>query len=410
MTTGVVLARTGSTYRVHTDRGEVTATLRGRLKHQDGDRVVAGDVVDLDVPTGGEGGGGRATIVGVRRRRSVLARRAAGERSPRRQPIAANVDQVLVVAAARDPEPNPRMLDRFLVIAEANRLPCVVILNKIELDRSALERLARRYGVAGYQVLATSVKQPEGLTALRDLLRGRESVLAGPSGVGKSSLLNALYPGLNLRIGEISEKWGTGKHTTRAALLVPLPGGGAGGEGAGYVVDTPGLREVGTWGIDPELLGVCFPEFRRFLDQCRFDNCRHLPSRGARCARRPEPGPSTPTGSSPTGTSTRRSAFLPGPARGVARGDLVHHARERVVEVDPLRVRETDHDEEDVAELHRDGALGLSRLFRLLTEAVVQLARELTHLFGEPGEVRERREISFLILADPAIDRLLRLA
>src|SRR3989454_782189 len=108
---------------------------------------------------GGGGGGGRATIGGVRRRRSVLARRAAGERSPRRQPIAANVDQVLVVAAARDPEPNPRMLDRFLVIAEANRLPCVVILNKIELDRSALERLARRYGVAGYQVLATSVKQ-----------------------------------------------------------------------------------------------------------------------------------------------------------------------------------------------------------------------------------------------------------
>ncbi len=294
MTTGVVLARTGSTYRVHTDRGEVTATLRGRLKHQDGDRVVAGDVVDLDVPTGGEGGGGRATIVGVRRRRSVLARRAAGERSPRRQPIAANVDQVLVVAAARDPEPNPRMLDRFLVIAEANRLPCVVILNKIELDRSALERLARRYGVAGYQVLATSVKQPEGLTALRDLLRGRESVLAGPSGVGKSSLLNALYPGLNLRIGEISEKWGTGKHTTRAALLVPLPGGGAGGAGgagAGYVVDTPGLREVGTWGIDPELLGVCFPEFRRFLDQCRFDNCRHLAEPG--CAVREAAGAGT---------------------------------------------------------------------------------------------------------------------
>src|SRR3989441_2414841 len=94
------------------------------------------------------------------------------------------------------------------------------------------------------------------------------------------SLLNALYPGRNVRIGEISEKGGTGKHTTRAALLVPLPGGGAGGEGAGYVVDTPGLREVGTWGIDPELLGVCFPEFRRFLDQCRFDNCRHLAEPG----------------------------------------------------------------------------------------------------------------------------------
>jgi ribosome biogenesis GTPase len=287
VTVGVVLSRTGSTYRVYTDRGEVTATLRGRLKHQDGDRVVAGDVVELDVPaeaggTGGTGGtGGRATISGVRRRRSVLARRAAGERRPRRQPIAANVDQVLVVAAARDPEPNPRLLDRFLVIAEANRLPCVVILNKIELDRSALERLARRYGAAGYQVVATSVKQPEGLMALRDLLRGRESVLAGESGVGKSSLLNALYPGLNLRIGEISEKWGAGRHTTRAALLIPLPAGRTGAPGeVGYVVDTPGLREVGTWGIDPEVLGTCFPEFRRFLDQCRFDNCRHLAEPG----------------------------------------------------------------------------------------------------------------------------------
>src|SRR5438309_9464458 len=104
------------------------------------------------------------------------------------------------------------MLDRFLVIAAANRIPAVLVLNKIDLDRSALDALRRRYGPAGYQVLGTSVKQPEGLAALRDLLRGRESVLAGQSGVGKSSLLNALDPGLNLRIGEISEKWGTGKH------------------------------------------------------------------------------------------------------------------------------------------------------------------------------------------------------
>ncbi len=264
MTTGVVLARTGSTYRVDTARGEVVAVLRGKLKHRDEGRVVAGDVVELE-----QRPGGAARIAAVRPRRSVLARRASGERSPRLQAIAANVDQVLAVAAARDPEPNPRLLDRFLVIAEANRLPSVVLLNKVELDRSALGGLVARYGPAGYQVLGTSVKQPEGLPALRDLLRGRASVLAGQSGVGKSSLLNALYPGLNLRIGAVSEKWGTGKHTTRAALLVPVASGG-------YVVDTPGMREVGTWGIDPELLGVCFPEFRRFLDQCRFDNCRHL--------------------------------------------------------------------------------------------------------------------------------------
>jgi ribosome biogenesis GTPase / thiamine phosphate phosphatase len=276
MTTGVVLARTGSTYRVHTDTGEVTAVLRGKLKHRDDDRVVAGDVVDLELQSGS-----RATISGVRRRKSVLARRAAGERSPRAQPIAANVDQVVVVASVHSPEPSPRLLDRFLVIASANRIPAVIVLNKIDLDPAALERLLERYTPAGYQVLATSVRTPEGLPALRDLLRGRESVLAGQSGVGKSSLLNALDPGLNLRIGEISAKWDKGKHTTRAALVVPLAGGG-------YVVDTPGLREVGTWGIDPELLAVCFPEFRRFLDQCRFDNCRHLAEPG--CAVREAAG------------------------------------------------------------------------------------------------------------------------
>src|SRR5438093_1964179 len=269
MTTGVVLVREGSTYRVRTDAGELAAVLRGKLKFKDDDRVVAGDMVELDLT-----GEGTAAITGIRPRKSLLARRAAGERGPgHAQPIAANVDQVVVVAATRDPEPNPRMLDRFLVIAEANRLPAVIVLNKIELDPAALEPLVARYAPAGYEVLATSVTQTVGLPALRDLLRGRESVLAGQSGVGKSSLLNALYPGLDLRIGEISEKWGTGRHTTRAALLVPLAGGG-------YVVDTPGLREVGTWGIDPELLALCFPEFRRFLDHCRFDDCRHLAEPG----------------------------------------------------------------------------------------------------------------------------------
>ena len=271
MTTGVVLARTGSSYRVHTDAGEVAAALAGRLKHRDDDRVVAGDVVELEVRADRT-----ATISGVRPRRSVLARReaAGADRVARRvQAIAANVDQVVVVAAARDPEPNPRMLDRFLVIAAANRLPAIVVLNKIELDRLALAALRARFAGSGLRVLATSVKEPEGLAELGDVLGGRESVLAGQSGVGKSSLLNALYPGLDLRIGAISEKWGTGKHTTRSALLVPLAGGG-------YVVDTPGLREVGTWGIDPERLALCFPEFQPYLDECRFDDCRHLAEPG----------------------------------------------------------------------------------------------------------------------------------
>src|SRR5881296_200008 len=266
-TTGVVLARAGGGYRVHTEAGEITATLRGKLKHQDTDRVVPGDVVVLD----------GTTIAEIRPRRSVLARRAAQGSSgagPRRaQPVAANVDQVIVVTSARDPEPSPRMIDRFLVIAEANGLPAAVVLNKIELDRAIEEPLTRRFKTAGYQLLGTSVKADEGLPALRDLLRGRHSVFTGASGVGKSSLLNAIEPGLKLRVGAISEKWRTGKHTTTAAELVPLALGG-------YMVDTPGLREVGTWNLDPDALGFCFPEFRPFLDQCRFDNCRHLAEPG----------------------------------------------------------------------------------------------------------------------------------
>ncbi len=272
--TGVVLTRTGGGYRVHTEAGEITATLRGKLKHQDTDRVVPGDVVVLD----------GTTIAEIRPRRSVLARRAAQGSSgagPRRaQPVAANVDQVVVVASARDPEPNPRMMDRFLVIAEANGLPAAIVVNKTELDPSISVTVAQRYRTANYQVLPTSVKANEGLAALRDLLRGRHSVFTGASGAGKSSLLNALEPGLKLRVGAISEKWRTGKHTTTAAELVPIAG-------VGYVVDTPGLREVGAWGIDPNELGACFPEFRPYLDQCRFDNCRHLAEPG--CAVRGAP-------------------------------------------------------------------------------------------------------------------------
>lgn len=270
MITGVVLKRAGHAFRVHTADGERTAVLRGRLKLPDDDRLVAGDVVEL-----ASHGDGPATIERVLPRRSVLARRRAtgGHGARRAQPIAANVDQVVVVAAAREPDPNARMLDRFLVIAEANGLPAALVVNKVDLDRAAVEMLERRYAPAGYQVLATSVKTPEGLPALRDLLRGRETVFTGASGVGKSSLLNAIEPGLKLRIGAISEKWGTGTHTTRAAELVPLAVGG-------YVVDTPGMREVGAWGIASDELGACFPEFRPFLDACRFDNCRHLAEPG----------------------------------------------------------------------------------------------------------------------------------
>lgn len=272
---GVVLARSGGTFRVRTDAGEVKAVLRGRVKHADDDRLVAGDVVLLEAAAGPDS---PARILEMEPRHSVLARRQAtgGTAARRAQPIAANVDQVVVVAAVRDPEPNPRMLDRFLVIAEAVGLPAAIIVNKVDLDRAAVTPLERRYAPAGYQVIAASARDGEGLAALRDLLRGRVTVFTGASGVGKSSLLNALEPGLKLRIGAVSEKWRSGRHTTRAAEMVPVVLGG----GVGYVIDTPGMREVGAWGIEPDQLGACFPEFRPFLDQCRFDNCRHMAEPG----------------------------------------------------------------------------------------------------------------------------------
>jgi ribosome biogenesis GTPase / thiamine phosphate phosphatase len=161
------------------------------------------------------------------------------------------------------------MLDRFLVIAEGNELAARVVINKIELvgEGAARERFAD-YVRAGYAVHFTSVKARIGLDALRVALHGRTSVLSGPSGVGKSSLMNALFPGLSLRVGEISESVNKGRHTTVGAHAHPLPGGG-------FVVDTPGLREVGLWGLPAAGLDACFPELRPFIGHCRFADCIH---------------------------------------------------------------------------------------------------------------------------------------
>ena len=191
----------------------------------------------------------------------MLARRAPGKARGERI-VAANVDQVLVVFAAAKPEPHVRMLDRFLVIAEGNDIPARIVFNKVELvgGPSGVDAIARDYERAGYPVHRTSVKQEIGLQEMHDVLAGKTTALTGPSGVGKSSLVNALFPGLDLRTAEISESVNKGRHTTVGALLVPIPDALG-----GFVVDTPGLREVGMWGLPPGNLDRCFPEFRPYL-------------------------------------------------------------------------------------------------------------------------------------------------
>jgi ribosome biogenesis GTPase len=259
MVTGTVLEREGSTYRVLTAEGEVRAVLRGKMK-RDMPKVVVGDRVRLDV----EGEHGMLGIAGVEERTSLLARRVPEGRGLR--PVAANVDQVLVVTATRNPDPIPQLVDRLLVVAEANQISAAVILNKIDLDPG--DALAERFRRAGYEVLPTSVKTGEGVEALRNRLAGRESVITGPSGAGKSSILNALEPGLLLRVGAVSAKAQRGTHTTVAAVMVPLSNGG-------YLVDTPGFSEVGLWGLAPRELADCFPEFRPLVDHCKYADCSH---------------------------------------------------------------------------------------------------------------------------------------
>jgi ribosome biogenesis GTPase len=246
-----LLAR-GGVYTVELPGGdEVDASLRGRLKREarTGDAVVAGDRVAVRLPDA-DG----ATIEGVEERASELARADPRRRGRRPKVIVANVDRIVAVFAHDRPVPNPRLIDRFLVLAEANHLAAALVANKADLSGAGPGVFAV-YEAIGYPVLHVSAREGEGLESLRGLLEGRMSVLTGPSGVGKSSLLNALWPGLDLSVGAISEALNKGRHTTVAARLIPLPGGT-------YVADTPGLRELGLWGIEPAELDACFPEFR----------------------------------------------------------------------------------------------------------------------------------------------------
>jgi ribosome biogenesis GTPase len=282
MSRGLVLRARSGFYTIATDEGDlVEARLRGRVKRdrQTSDLAVIGDRVEVErLP---DGTGAIASVVPRERR---FSRRQPGPRgSWREDVIVANPDLVAIVFAVDRPPPNPRLIDRFLVVAEYNEVPSLIVANKVDLlGIDAARAIFGPYERIGYDVLYASAKGGIGIEELRSRLAGSLSIVTGPSGVGKSTLLNALQPGLQLATGEVSSvESGKGKHTTTHAELLPLehPEGG-------HVADTPGIRELGLWEIPTSELAWCFREFRDHLGRCAFNDCTHLhePRCGVRAA------------------------------------------------------------------------------------------------------------------------------
>ena len=257
--------------------------LRGRVKRAQrsakgrqiyADPVAVGDEVVVTPRDNEEG-----VIEEISPRRTKFSRRYPGKRDAIEQIVVANADQVVIVLSTRLPNFNLRFLDRFLILAEVGEMDAVVCLNKIDLidsaERRELRSILSAYEQLSYPVIFTSINHSESIQAFRDALRDRFSVVVGASGVGKSSLLNAVQPGLGLRVGEVGLKTGKGRHTTTLVELFPL-------EFGGEVADTPGIREVGLWGVDTKNLDLYFPEMEPYLGECKYTDCIHVSE--PRCA------------------------------------------------------------------------------------------------------------------------------
>ena len=240
--------------------------IRGRLRLKgvrSTNPVVVGDEVACEADEGGD-----YVIADILPRRNYVIRRASNL-SKESHIIAANVDQALLMASLRSPETPTEFVDRFLVTCEAYKVPVTILLSKLDLqDAEAVAEFRAVYEGAGYRVLEVSVREGRGVEEVRELLAGRTTLVSGNSGVGKSTLIQAIDPSLDIRTGEISESHHKGRHTTTFSTMYPLAGGGA-------VIDTPGIKGFGLIDIDEAELWHYFPEMMRVAPACRFYNCTH---------------------------------------------------------------------------------------------------------------------------------------
>src|SRR5215217_4991078 len=246
---GLIIKAQSGFFTVETSQGFIVSQLRGKLKQgrATGDIASIGDNVRITVLDDGSG-----VIEEVEKRKRAIVRLDPRPQGEYQQVLLANPDQAVFVFACANPDPRLKMLDRYLVIAEKQRVPPVIVANKIDLVDDP-KKIFGLYESIGYQVLYTSTKLNAGIDEFKQMLTGKISALAGPSGVGKSSLLNRIQPGLGLAVNEISTVMNKGKHTTVTRQLFPL-------EGGGYVGDTPGWKSLALWDTEPEEIDAYFPE------------------------------------------------------------------------------------------------------------------------------------------------------
>jgi ribosome biogenesis GTPase / thiamine phosphate phosphatase len=261
---GLIIKAQSGFFTVETGQGLIVCQLRGKLKRgrATGDIAALGDKVRVTVLTDGSG-----AIEEVEERKQAIIRLDPRPQGKYQQVLLANADQAVFVFACAHPDPKLRMLDRFLVIAEKQKVPAVIVANKIDLVKNA-NGIFGSYEPLGYRVIYTSTKTGAGIDELHDTLKNKISALAGPSGAGKSSLLNAIQPGLGLAVNEISRAMDKGKHTTVTRQLFPLVDGG-------YVADTPGWKSLALWDTEPEEMEAYFPELRDLVQHCQFSDCTH---------------------------------------------------------------------------------------------------------------------------------------